>query len=339
MNYKIAIISPTEASDVLADTIFDGLLTLRKTFPELSFYIPKEHKYTSPLQLSGHELSTEDFVEYAQTADMIFLMFSKRFTNFALAEKINRWNKTIYIDGSELGKNRRYDSAIQKMVLDGTFEGNGRINAEMVEKCALYFRREKPYIENIIPLPFGTESRYLQEYSKDIKKDIDFFCVFGQDEYPPMRKYARDLIKDFCTKNGFTCHTETTSGFGFDAGKNAGRNEFYRLLARSKVGISIGGGGYDTGRFWEILANNCILLTETIDIYHPGSGFLKYDRIHQFINLYDLEYYLNKIGGFLKSGYNEEKMFPEYEKILKRHSSVARVMEILETARNKKIIT
>ncbi len=338
MNYKIAIIGPTEASDVLADTIFDGLLTLQKTFPELSFYIPKEHNYTSPLQLSGHELSTEDFVEYAQTADLIFLMFSKRFTNFALAEMIGRWDKTIYIDGSELGKNRRYDSVIQKMVLDGTFEGNGRINAEMVEKSALYFRREKPYIENIIPLPFGVESRYLQEYFKDIKKDIDFFCVFGQDEYPPMRKYARDLVKDFCAKNNFTCHTEVTEGFSFDAGKKAGRSEFYRLLARSKVGISIGGGGYDTGRFWEILGNNCILLTETIDIYTPDSDALRYERIHQFTNIYDLDSQLNKIGTFLRNGYNHCKMDSEYSAIMKKHSSVARVMEILESARNKKLI-
>lgn len=339
MNYKIAIISPTEASDVLADTILDGLLTLQKTFPKLSFCIPKDHHYITPLQLSGHELSTEDFVQYAQTADLIFLMFSKRFTNFALAEKIGRWDKTIYIDGSELGKNRRYDSAMQKIVLDGTFEGNGKINGEILKKCALYFRREKPYIQNIIPLPFGIESRYVGEYYKNIKKDIDFFCVFGQDEYPPMRKYARDLVKAFCAKNGFTCHTETTSGFGFDAGKNAGRNEFYRLLARSKVGISIGGGGYDTGRFWEILGNNCILLTEAIDIYRPDSDVLQYDRIHQFINLYDLEYQLNKVCHLLKNGYDDKKMIPEYEQILKKHSSVARVMEILENARSKKLIT
>lgn len=338
MNYKIAIIGPTEASDVLADTIFDGLLTLQKIFSELSFYIPKEHNYISPLQLSGHELSNEDFVEYAQTADLIFLIFSKRFTNFALAEKIGRWDKTIYIDGSELGKDRRYDSAIQKMVLDGTFEGGGKVNGEMLEKCVLYFRREKPYIENILPLPFGIESRYVQEYSKNTKKDIDFFCVFGQDEYPMMRKHTREIVKDFCVKNGFTCHTETTAGFGFDASKNAGRNEFYRLLTRSKVGISIGGGGYDTGRFWEILGNNCILLTETIDIYHPDGDALKYDRIHQFINLYDLEYQLKKIGHFLNNGYNEKEMIPEYEQILKKHSSVARVMEILEKAKEKHLI-
>ncbi len=338
MNYKIAIISPTEASDVLADTIFDGLLTLRKTFPELSFYIPKEHNYITPLHLSDHELSTEDFVRYAESADLIFLMFSKRFTNFALAEKINRWNKTIYIDGSELGKNRRYDSTIQKMVLDGTFDGNGRINTEMVEKCILYFRREKPYIKSIIPLPFGIESRYQQEYSKDIKKDIDFFCVFGQDEYPQMRKHARDLVKDFCAKNNFTCHTEVTEGFNFDAGKKSGRNEFYRLLARSKVGISIGGGGYDTSRFWEILGNNCVLLTENIDIYTPDSNALRYDRIHQFTNIYDLDYQLKKLGAFLKDEYSQDNMGGEYDVIVKKHSSVSRVMMILEEARVKKLI-
>jgi len=338
MNYKIAIISPTEASDVLADTIFDGLLRLKKKFPELSFCLPREHSYTTPLQLSQYEVSTEDFVRYAQNADLIFLIYGKRFTNFPLAEKISRWDKTIYIDGAELGKNRRYDSVVQKSVLDGIFEGNGKINSQMIDMCALYFRREKPYIHKIIPLPFGIESRYTNEYSDLVSKDIDFFCVFGQDEYPPLRKYARELVKDFCSKNGFTCHTEVTTGFSFDAGKKNGRNEFYQLLARSKVGISIGGGGYDTARFWEILGNNCILITETIDIYQPDSNRLKYDRIHQFVNLYDLEYQLNKIGRFLKGGYDEKKMIPEYQQILEDHSSVARVMEILGKARDKRII-
>ncbi len=321
---KIAVINP-EKADGLARTILDGLHTLSLS-KEVDFRLSTAFSYD--LRLNERVLVRKDFIDFASTADCIFLINCKYGVDIALATAIDRWNKTIFLDGSELGKNRRYDNAIQKMVLGGTFEGSGKINKEMFEKASLYFRREKPYLDTIIPLPFGIENKYISYQQGKTKKDIDFFCVFGQEEYPPLRKLARERLEDFCVKNGFSFHTSKTSS----------SEEFYALLARSKVAISVGGGGYDTMRFWEILGNNCILLTETIDIYHPDGDALKYDRIHPFINLYDLEYQLNKMGHFLRNGYDEKKVIFEYEQILKKHSSVARVREVLQRARDKKLI-
>jgi hypothetical protein len=134
-----------------------------------------------------------------------------------------------------------------------------------------------------------------------------------------MRQYCREILIKFCRKNKFTYHADKTKS----------KEEFYRLLTRSKVGVSIGGGGYDTLRFWEILGNNCLLLTERIDIYQLDSARLDYKRIYQFNNLYDFKYQLERVASFLKRGYKQEDLNKEYQQILQNHSSVSRVLEIL----------
>jgi hypothetical protein len=261
---------PEAQSDYLANTVLDGLIALSPVMLGLDFKVTRE--YPSPFDLSLHTLSENEFVEYARKADIVLLVWGKKATRFKLAEEIGMWNKTIFIDGSEFGKDNRYNFDIQKKILLGTYDGGGAINQEILEKCVLYLRREKPYVTGIIPFPFGIESRYISKLLGTVEKDIDFVCIFGQDEYPVMRRYAREMLENFCKENNFTCATNRTYGFNFDdKTKQAGRDEFFNLLARAKVGVSIGGGGFDTARFWEILGNNCMLLTEKIEIYEPYS--------------------------------------------------------------------
>lgn len=334
---SIALILPINQSDYLANTVIDGLLTLSKTNPGLSFKITKD--YLSPFDLQSRVLPEREFMEFAIKADLILLVRGKRNTNVRLAQRINLWKKTVFIDGSEFGKDGRYDFDLQKKVLSGTYDGFGTIDKTMLEKCALYFRREKPYIPGIIPLPFGIESRYVKFAPQETKKEIDFVCIFGQDEYPIMRRYAAEILENFCKKNNFTYATGRTKGFNFvDETKQAGRDEFFKLLSRAKVGISIGGGGFDTARFWEILGNDCILLTEKIDIYEPDGDELNYKRIFEFNNLFDFEYQLNILGKHIKTKYDSNDMSAEYQAIMERHSSSSRVLLILEKAKEKGIL-
>lgn len=325
MKYKIAVITPKNKNDYLTDTVIDGLLSLRVDNAGLEFYIPK----TYPPDFNEPEICLKDdnFMSFADTADLILFCWGKDNTDYEKINKINRFNKTVFIDGSEVGGDKRYDSEIQKKIISGTYKGRGAIDMEMENKCNLYFRREKPYLRDIIPLPFGIEKSYTKYYSKDTKKDIDFFCAFGYDDYAPLRKQSREALIDFCKKNNFVCFVEKTD-----------KDNFYRMLSKSKVGISVGGGGFDTARFWEILGNNCILLTEKIDIYEDSSSRLKYSRVFEFSDLGEFKNKLEKIGEFLKSDYNEKVMLPEYEKILSEHSSKARVLEIIQKAKEKGII-
>lgn len=322
---KIAIINSSNP-DGLARTVFDGLLELQKKEKNLHFFLSSEFDYILPVK--ENILSKEDFIDFASSADLIFLIWSKDGADFNLAERIGRWNKTIFIDGSEVGKDWRYDFSVQNDILKGRYKKNGAIDQRMMKLCALYFRREKPYINEIIPLPFGIESFYLSQYNKNVRKNIDFHCVFGQDKYPLMRKYATEILERHCQENGFSCYISRTKT----------REEFYRQLTRTKVGVSIGGGGFDSMRFWEILGNNCLLLTEKIDIYPSESKRLDYKRIWEFGNLYDFRYQLDKISDFLRKEYNQDKLDSEYQKILSEHSSATRVQEILLVAAKKGII-
>lgn len=323
---RIAVITPEYKNDYLTDTVIDGLLDLQTEDSTVEFCIL--NGYISKLPITPESvLPREQFIAFAREADLILFCWGKGNTNYALANEITHFEKTVFIDGSEIGKNGRFDSEIQKQILSGTYAGNGKVDKEMEGKCALYFRREKPYVGEILPLPFGIEKKYTKYYSEEVKKDIDFFCVFGQDEYPILRREVKQPLMDFCDKNGFNYFVDKTN-----------QDNFYKILARSKVGISVGGGGFDTARFWEILGNNCILFTETIDVYQLDSGRLEYKRILQFKDINEFKAKLEDLGGYIKNKYDQSEMSEEYTKILSEHSSKARVLEIIQKAKERGII-
>ena len=308
---KVAVITPIAKEDYLTNTILDGLAQLVFDDKQIEYKVSKWN-------------NREDFIEFARQADLIIFCWGKTVkkwkfftqinTDYKLAEEIGEWGKTVFLDGSELGGDRRYTQV-------------GKINEEMLKKCVAYFRREKPYPSRVMPLPFGIERNYVH-WHEGMKKDVDFFCVFGSGTYAPLRSQTREEVKRFCEANNFTCVTERMP-----------HEEFLKTLARSKVGVSVGGGGYDTARFWEILANNCLLMTETIDIYPDnGASELNYSRITQFKNLGEFKTQLAKMGKFLRAQYPPVNLDSEYQSILSHHFSRARVESILTAARSMGII-
>ena len=318
---KIAVIPPVGKSDYLANTVIDGLIQLA---PEVEF--KTLGNFPNPFSIEDTILTDAQFTEYAAHADLLVLCWGKESTNYAFAEKIGRWDATIFIDGSELGRDRRYDVEIRKQVEEMTYEGNGAIDRVMLEKCKRYFRRERPYIKGILPLPFGIERRYVTHYDPCVRKDIDFVCIFGQEDYPKMRKEVRKELEKFTRDNGFTAATAKTPGFNFDdTTRRAGRDEFHELLARAKVGVSVGGGGYDTARFWEILGNQCVLLTETIDIDIPEGTAFNPKRVVEFKDVVEFKNKLEELGKMIKTSYTHL-----YDPSVEKHTTKARVEYILE---------
>ena len=303
MKPRIALIKPVGRVDYLSRTLIDGLTALSKS---------------GECQL----------VNSPNNADLVIFSSYGDETTAAGAKVVSEadcWTKTVFVDGSELGGNRRYTEA-------------GQINLEMLSKCALYFRREKPYPDGVLPLPFGIESRQIA-YSPRVKKDIDFVCIFGQDKFPPLRAQAREALEEFCEKEKFSYRTKQTNFLFWNIYSPRAQKRFYKVLARAKVGISVGGGGFDTARFWEILGNNCLLLTESMDIYPDnGASELAYSRISQFKNLDGFKSQLKKMGEYVRTQYPPENLDSEYEEILTHHSSTSRVQCILDEAQARGII-
>jgi hypothetical protein len=56
-----------------------------------------------------------------------------------------------------------------------------------------------------------------------------------------------------------------------DVGERLGWQEYVDVLCRSRVGISVRGGGYDTYRYWEVAAAGALLLAEPTRIVIPGN--------------------------------------------------------------------
>ncbi len=322
---RVACILPLHKDDYLVNTVLDGLSELR-SLGKVSFFVSSS-LYVHESILESDRRDEDQFIKDAREADIIFFFWGKGNTDREMADRVNSWKKTVYINGSEVGHNRRYDTKLQQDILNFSFKGNGGIEYEYLKKCAGYFRREKPYLHGVDAFPFGIERRYVA-WKEGGVKDIDFTCIFGQEEYPPLRQYAREALQEYCRQFGFTCHTEKTKS----------RAEFYALLARTKVGISVGGGGYDTARFWEILGNNCLLLTETVDLFPKKSKNLVYSRIHEFGNLYDFAELLPVIGEKLKTNYNALELTSEYDTIMQKHSTRARVEGLLTLCRERGII-
>lgn len=320
----VAVIGP-HRPDHLTRTLVDGLAALQEKG------LAAFHTSAAYLDHAGGRdasaLPREAFVAFAREADLVLLCWGKDGVDTELAERIDRWEKTAFVDGSEPGHNRRLDYGVQRDILARTHRGQGAIDTAMLARCALYFRREKPYLPGITPLPFGIERRYCAEYRPGLEKPIDFFCVFGQDRYSTFRRHARAVLREFCAAEGYSCITSRLDN-----------RLYYQLLACSKVGIAIGGSGTDTGRFWEVLGNNCLLITETIDVFERGSDELAYERIYECGNLYDFASCLRRVGIFLRGSYRALDLLPEYTAIMARHSSEARARRVLDTARRQGIV-
>ena len=45
MNYKIAVVTPTDKDDFWIDTVLDGLSELKKEHPDLEFFYPDSYPY------------------------------------------------------------------------------------------------------------------------------------------------------------------------------------------------------------------------------------------------------------------------------------------------------
>lgn len=79
-------------------------------------------------------------------------------------------------------------------------------------------------------------------------------------------KLARSLLEKLMAKfQGDPCLSE------HERGVRLSPEEYFQLLARSKMGLSIRGGGFDTVRYWEVVAAKTVLVSEEPDIYIPDN--------------------------------------------------------------------
>lgn len=307
---KIVTIVPRGKYDYLAHSVIEGLRKHKVNIIASDFgnTIEKSELY-----------SEHDIIKHSHDADFIFAIWGKSPGRYHLLDKINKPEKTIYIDGSEWSFNGK---STKEQVLDSKIDplkrrGNPWINDYMIGRVSHYFKREC-YPQDIeefgcIPLPFAALDSYFKHYT--VKKEIDLYCSFGQ-----VNTGLRQEIESECHKLG-------KNGLKVAITRDVPSSTYYELISKSYLAVDAFGGGECNARMFQILANQSCLFTEKPNILYPnpyvdGNTVIHYKDIHEF--RHKLTYYLDNRATIRLITENA------FEHTKKYHTSYARVKYIFD---------
>jgi len=315
---KIIAITPNKKQDYLTETIVEG-------FKKLNTKIFASDTGNGILESYNDEI----IIEESKNADYIIAFFGKIRDNkppkHYLLDKIDRWDRTAFIDGSEWtcsgypNQNQLYQAQILKD--ESSRRGEPWLDTRFFNKAAWYFKREcyKEDIDmGVHPLLFGFVDRMRCEELGQ-KKDIDIFCGFGQDK-DGLRKEAKDacfsLQKDF--------NVVISSKLSYE--------EYKKTLSRSLMSIDAWGGGDCCARIWEIMGNGVCCFYQKYNISFPDmpeedKHAVSYRTKEELRD--KLNYFLYKKDEALKIGEEGKKFIENF------HSSKARVEKMLQTMETK----
>jgi len=336
---KILIIQ-TPHYDFTTSNLIEGLhhlITRRKEDIELFTTEESNYSYAYNLGLlNNYTMKEEEVVEYGQQEADIIVLTSNRDIKLNLVKKINRPEKMVYLDGLD-----EYNLA------------------DYPHKYVCYFKREfivgtiydENKTDNMIPFPFGIENRYFTKYvdgdnlaihELDVsklkfpkEKDIMFSCMFGKtDKMKPWRTWISNTIQGMALKNSVTSAVYGNDGlykrkFYINTGGRY-HYSYYESLYNARISVDgYGAFGASTSRFWESLANGCLVLSQPVRHAWPeGSKLIEdedyvayadSDELIDKVRMLDKD--LDLVDRIAKSG---------FKKVKKYHTSEARAKFFLK---------
>jgi hypothetical protein len=243
----------------------------------------------------------------ALNADLI-IVFSNTRVRLGLLDRIPNPN-IVFVDGSD----SQYFSV-----------PNGiRFKAVFKRELNRYWRG--PDSEAIFPLPFAAEERYFRNPTTVKSIDLSYVAT--------MHTAFRQSVENFLKARRQPTWTigtlpYTTSELNVRLKGLPKESSIYRdVLHRSKMSVNVIGGGYDCGRYWEILAANAVLISQKLDILIPNELI---DRKH-CLYFSSLEELGECIDWLLSSPYRIEEIRQNaYKHLLCYHTCVARAEYFLE---------
>lgn len=292
---KILVITPVNKFDYLAAAIIEGLRKLNI-----------EAYFTSPGNGVTETISDDKFISLYPECDYIFALWSKCIDNkvpepkYYLIDKVNGWDKTVYIDGSEYNYTG-YPSKTKE-----------QFHPLFKQKAKWYFKREclPEYLDqNVIPLPFAATS---DDFSKPKdKKTIDVLCAFGQTD-TGLRKLAIEACNELRSE-GYTIIT----GYA----KN-----YLETIQDACITIDAHGGGECNARMWQVMANRSCLFAQKYSILFPELHENKH-----YISWNSKEELKEKIRFYLEhKDLLLDIMMNGYNNILQHHTPGRRIEYILK---------
>jgi len=334
MNRKLVIVCLIPIRyDFLCASILDGLNQLNHEFycDQLTNNAT-EQNYIQPEKILP-QCKRSDFILIFSNTD-----YQKR-KRFIMSNALAK--KTVYIDGSDHNYFEDPDGiniwpAIFKRENPVTFEYTPykikslRNAIGNVVKCSKDLRQYFLVRRKSSPLPFAAEKAYFRFSAQPGEKDINIACLLRG--YPNKRHEINKMVEGLKIPNTII-GAVSNSGWATDSWDTA-KNEYYKTLSRSKISISFPGTGFDTGRFWEILANKCLLFSPPLNIRMPDP-FIKFKHFVPYNNLNELK---NRLHYYLQHNQEREQIALEgYKHLIKYHTSKKRAEYLLNTINRKKV--
>jgi len=342
-NLKILFVSP-QHPDYLADAIYHGLINLLGRKNVIDY--PTKSRYHIPSDRYSYLLKTDPFTHFTM---FLFKDNSK-----------NELNKEILFDDFDviiigaLGNDVRdivlkviSEVPREKIVfIDG--EDDPFVRSIYFKKIRKYFKRECLYnnmaafkhlmywltirktfynfkqplfpltISNfckVEPLPFGIVDEGFR-FNPPNEKIFDFCYIANLTSRKRIEIY--NFLKDYAKKNKLNA---------FISSGEIKRNEYLSITAKSKIGISVRGQGFDTYRYWEIPYCGAMLISELPFIKIPNN-FEEGKSAAFFSDTKELK---EKIEYYLKNDRWYEIAKNGREHLFKYHTSIHRAKTVLES--------
>jgi SAM-dependent methyltransferase len=291
---KIAYVNPA-VYDYLAATLIEGLVALG------------HEVVLSQAAAQGTHLPDEQFRAAAETADLVVVGSNAGVRSHLVQDVANP--RKVFVDGGD-----SQDFAVTN---------NIRFKAVFKRELNRCFREAAD--QRIFPLPFAAEQRYLSNevFAKDLH--VSFIANMGTN---PWRHSIHQRLQNLHLP-GVVSGTTNERAYSETRPKSeAIETPLYRqLLRRSRISVSVAGAGYDTARFWEILAARAMLFTQQLDIVIPqgftdGHDCVTFRSLDEFDE--KLVFYMNRpelVAQIAERG---------HQRLLAHHTTQARAQQFLD---------
>jgi len=272
---------------------------------------------TSHNYVKNQLFNIDTAIKVAEKCDVVVLAHS------ALEEKykeillplVNSVRVDVFLDGSD---NKEYEA--------------------QPSDYKLYLKRE--YLgtteNNVHPFLFGIEDRYFAHTNKAHQeiwsnKIDDLVCIMSACEKRPWRFDIIQSLKDTFDKDDTVFvgeYREGTALTSVDTGDRHFSGYFGKLLG-SRISVDAYGafGARQTGRFWESIANGCLVMYQNIEPYRWNNTFE--DGIH-FISYSDTDELIEKACYYVGNPDKAEEIARKgYDHALEYHTTSCRSNEFL----------
>jgi len=206
-------------------------------------------------------------------------------------------------------------------------------------KYKLYIKREligKPVKENVESLIFAAEDRHFTKRNASHRniwqnKTDDLVCIMSACEKRPWRYGIMNSLKEEFASNETVFVGEYREGQTLDSVDTGERHfgGYFKKLLNAKISVDAYGCGEarQTGRFWESLANGCLVMYQPINPYVWSNTFIDEEDFIVYNNLDELK---DKAKYYLDHSEEARKIADRgFTKLLNHHTTEQRAKEFL----------